>query len=50
MGTGAERQLRIYRETQDLKAVMDYVVAETEHGLDLGGVQPAQRGAPVARL
>jgi carboxylate-amine ligase len=35
-GTGAERQLRVYRETGDLKAVMDYVVAETEHGLGLG--------------
>jgi carboxylate-amine ligase len=34
-GTGAERQLRVYRQTGDLKAVMDYVVQETETGLDL---------------
>ena len=32
-GTGAERQLRAYRKTGDLRAVMDYVVQETEHGL-----------------
>jgi carboxylate-amine ligase len=36
-GTGAERQLRVYRKTGDLKAVMDYVVRETEHGLGAGG-------------
>jgi carboxylate-amine ligase len=34
-GTGAERQLRTYRKTNDLRAVMDYVVRETELGLDL---------------
>jgi carboxylate-amine ligase len=33
-GTGAERQLAVYRATGDLKAVVDYVVEETEHGLD----------------
>ena len=33
MGPGAERQLRVYRETGDLRAVMDFVVHETEHGL-----------------
>jgi carboxylate-amine ligase len=32
-GTGAERQLQIYRASNDLRAVMDYVAAETEHGL-----------------
>jgi carboxylate-amine ligase len=34
-GTGAERQLAVYHQTGDLKAVMDYVVQETEAGLDL---------------
>ena len=34
-GTGAERQLAVYHQTGDLKAVMDYVVQETESGLDL---------------
>ena len=32
-GTGAERQLQVYKATGDLRAVMDYVVSETEHGL-----------------
>jgi carboxylate-amine ligase len=34
-GTGADRQLAVYRETGDLKTVMDFVARETEHGLDL---------------
>jgi glutamate---cysteine ligase / carboxylate-amine ligase len=33
MGTGADRQLRIYRETNDLKKVVDYIIYETEQGL-----------------
>ena len=32
-GTGAERQLAVYRATNDLRAVMDFVADETEHGL-----------------
>jgi carboxylate-amine ligase len=32
-GTGADRQLAVYRETGDLKRVVDYIVKETEHGL-----------------
>ena len=32
-GTGAERQLAVYRATGDLRSVMDFVVRETEHGL-----------------
>jgi carboxylate-amine ligase len=28
-GTGADRQLRVFRETGDLKAVVDYIIAET---------------------
>ncbi len=34
-GTGAERQLAVWRETGDLKAVVDFVVRETEHGLGI---------------
>jgi len=49
-GTGADRQLRVYRETQDLKAVMDYVVEETEHGLDLAPATGTTRRPPEARL
>jgi glutamate---cysteine ligase / carboxylate-amine ligase len=33
MGTGADRQLRVFRETQDLKKVVDYIVAETRVGV-----------------
>jgi carboxylate-amine ligase len=32
-GSGADRQLRVFRETGDLKAVVDYMAAETRAGL-----------------
>jgi len=32
-GSGADRQLRVYQETGDLKKVVDYVIEETEAGL-----------------
>jgi carboxylate-amine ligase len=32
-GSGADRQLRVFRETNDLKQVVDYMISETEHGL-----------------
>ena len=32
-GTGADRQLKIYDSTGDLKDVVDYIVSETNHGL-----------------
>lgn len=32
-GTGADRQVRIFRETGDLKKVVDYIIYETEQGL-----------------
>jgi carboxylate-amine ligase len=31
--TGADRQLQVYEKTNDLKAVVDYIVSETEYGL-----------------
>jgi carboxylate-amine ligase len=35
MGTGADRQLRVYEESGgDLKKVVDYIIAETEVGLE----------------
>jgi len=34
-GTGADRQLKVWRETKDLKQVVDYIIRETEHGLPL---------------
>jgi carboxylate-amine ligase len=33
-GSGADRQLRVFRETQDLRKVVDYIIAETEAGLE----------------
>jgi len=32
-GTGADRQLHKYEETNDLRSVVDYIIAETEHGV-----------------
>ena len=34
-GTGADRQLRVFEETKDLRAVVDYIIEETEHGIPL---------------
>jgi len=33
MGNGAERQLRVFAETGDLKKVVDYIIEETEVGV-----------------
>ena len=33
MGSGADRQLRVFRETGDLKKVVDYIVEETKVGV-----------------
>lgn len=32
-GTGADRQLSVYKETGDLKSVVDYIIEETKFGL-----------------
>ena len=32
---GADRQLRVFEETKDLRAVVDYIISETEHGIPL---------------
>jgi carboxylate-amine ligase len=32
-GPGAERQLRVYEQTHDLKSVVDYIIEETKAGL-----------------
>jgi len=34
-GTGADRQLAAWERTQDMKAVVDHIVAETYDGLSL---------------
>src|SRR5271167_360829 len=33
-GSGADRQLRVFEETGDLKKVVDYIIEETEAGLE----------------
>jgi carboxylate-amine ligase len=33
MGTGADRQLRVFNDTRDLKKVVDYIIEETEVGV-----------------
>ena len=35
LGTGADRQLEVYKRTGDIKQVVDYIITETHHGLDL---------------
>jgi carboxylate-amine ligase len=34
-GSGADRQLRVFQETGDLKKVVDYIIGETESGLEV---------------
>ncbi len=34
-GTGADRQLKVWKETNDLKKVVDYIIEETHHGLSV---------------
>jgi carboxylate-amine ligase len=36
-GTGADRQLAIWEQTHDMKAVVDHIVIETYEGLDVSG-------------
>ncbi len=40
MGSGAERQLRAYEKTHDLKSVVDLIIEETKQGLEIEPIQP----------
>jgi carboxylate-amine ligase len=40
-GTGADRQITVWERTQDMKAVVDQIVAETYEGLDASAVNVA---------
>jgi glutamate---cysteine ligase / carboxylate-amine ligase len=42
-GTGADRQLRVYRQTGDFKAVVDYIMDETEIGLEQSAADSSAR-------
>lgn len=35
MGAGADRQLRVWKETQSFEAVVDYIIGETERGISV---------------
>ncbi|RMF58580.1 MAG: carboxylate-amine ligase [Calditrichaeota bacterium] len=37
-GSGADRQLAVWEQTNDLKKVVDYIIQETHEGLELEGV------------
>ena len=43
MGAGADRQLRVFQETGDLKKVVDFIIEETEVGLTEAAASSASR-------
>src|SRR6516162_959311 len=45
MGSGADRQLRVFNETRDLKRVVDYIIEETEAGVFKPNAQGMQARA-----
>lgn len=47
MGTGADRQLKVYQQTNDLKKVVDYIIEETEVGL-FGSPTPTKESHEAA--
>ncbi len=52
MGTGADRQLKVFEQTGDLKKVVDYMVAETRVGVfrgDRGGTLEALQLERIVR-
>jgi carboxylate-amine ligase len=42
-GSGADRQLQVYQDTGDLKKVVDYIIEETETGLEEGETEPVRK-------
>ena len=42
-GNGADRQLRVFKETGDLTKVVDYIIQETESSVDDSAPQGAVR-------
>jgi len=45
VGTGADRQLRVFEETNDLRKVVDYIIEETEAGVTDVAVAASARKA-----
>jgi carboxylate-amine ligase len=48
-GTGADRQLTVWEQTQDMKAVVDQIVAETYEGLETAESAPNREERLVSR-
>jgi carboxylate-amine ligase len=48
-GTSADRQLRVYQQTGDLKAVVDNLIKETAEGVDAAAMQLAPMSERTAR-
>ncbi|PYI91758.1 MAG: carboxylate-amine ligase [Verrucomicrobia bacterium] len=46
-GTGADRQLAVWERTQDMKAVVDQIVAETNEGLGLNEASSVSEASAV---
>ena len=46
-GSGADRQLKVFRETRSLKAVVDYMALETRAGLHNGERVLTSRGRRI---
>ncbi len=44
-GTGADRQIAVWKRTQDLKAVVDHIVTETNQGLSVPPIARAAAGS-----
>lgn len=42
-GSGADRQLRVFQETGDLKKVVDYIIEETEAGMEDTEAAPVRK-------
>ncbi len=47
-GTGADRQLAVWKRTGDLKAVVDHIIDETYEGLTISAGDRLNRGAAAA--
>jgi len=49
MGTGADRQLQVYQKTGDMKAVVNYIIEETEVGINKGADKGEADSLPTAK-
>jgi carboxylate-amine ligase len=45
MGTGADRQIRVFEQTGDLKKVVDFIIEETEVGVAEAAARVSEKKA-----